>query len=247
MNPVTVEYVLGSTQHANTVKDGVLMIKLVSAELFERWRQAINTGELNHVVLSGPGVCTGWRIQVARRVVFQERPPIHEQDAMCQRQAALRIVQEGTYHAEEVSPYNLIQEWVEKDKHYPWRVLVVCTLLNRTHGRGVRPIVDQLFEKCPNPIVMLDADLTDILQPLGLKNMRNKRLKHLTQDYLANVPYDKMAGVGKYGTDCLRIFCGGETNIDTDDKWLEPYLKWRRAGGHAVVWEWDAHYQWRDA
>lgn len=246
MNPLTVSYVLPSTQHANHVSGDTLMIKTLSAEMFEKWRQSINAGEINHVILSGM-VAHGWRIQVNRRVMFLERPTISADDAVAQRQASVRIVQEGTFSPEEISPYNLIQEWVEKDKHYPWRVLVVCTLLNRTHGRQIRPIVDELFRRCPNPIAMLDADITDILQPLGLKNMRNKRLKDLTQDYLAGVPYTEMAGVGKYGVDCLKIFCGGMTDVETADRWLEPYLEWRRAGGHPVMWDKDGYEEWRAA
>src|SRR6185369_4151215 len=66
-----------------------------------------------------------------------------------------------------VSPLGLLQERVARDRHYPWRVLVVCALLNRTHRRQVRPMFEELFERAPTPEAMLGADLSDLLRPLG--------------------------------------------------------------------------------
>ena len=40
------------------------------------------------------------------------------------------------------SPFNTVQEQQAGKPREPWRILVVCALLNRTHGRQVRPMVD---------------------------------------------------------------------------------------------------------
>lgn len=243
MKPLLVEY---QSRAPAQVPQTTLVIRMLSAEMFEPWKKAINTGMIDQVIIAGPAVCTGWRIFVDREVKFMERPILGEQDAIAQRQAQMRIVTRGEMAVETISPYNLIQEWVDRDKHYPWRVLVTCTLLTRTHGRVVRNVIEVLFQRCPSPRDMLEQDITDILQPLGLKNMRSKRLREITTDYLNKVPFDQMRGLGQYAHDALKLFCWGQTEgVSPNDTWLTPYLEWRRQGGRAVTWDREGYEAWR--
>lgn len=148
-----------------------------------------------------------------------------------------------------ISPLNTIQELVDRDKHYPWRVLVVCTLLNQTHGRGVRPMVDEFFSRTPNPQNMLltpHDDVIDLLRPLGFYNRRYRTLMLMTQDYMRGMPLDRLHGVGPYARDAIMLFVEGKLDeLRSHDTWLRPYREWRLAGGAAVEWDRPGHMQWR--
>lgn len=137
------------------------------------------------------------------------------------------------------SPLNCIQELVERDEHYPWRVMTVCVMLNQTHGRQVRPMFGRFFELWPRPIdfVMADGDqVRGLIAPLGFKNRRFLTLLRMTEDYLRNVPYEQCYGIGKYARDAIALFVHGRTDVEPFDTWLEPYLKWRLAGGPRLLW-----------
>jgi methyl-CpG-binding domain protein 4 len=138
-----------------------------------------------------------------------------------------------------------MQEFVAKDKHYPWRVLVVCLLLNRTHGRVARTAIQQLMERCPQPEDLLETDIGDILKPLGLQTVRGQRLRAMTREYLAGKPFSEMTGIGPYALDSLDIFCWGSTALDPSDQWLKPYLEWRKMGGDAPKWDYAGYKAWR--
>jgi hypothetical protein len=147
------------------------------------------------------------------------------------------------------SPLDTIQEQVAKDLHYPWRVLVVCTFLNQTHGRGVRPMIHEFFRRVPMPEDMIGVEheqIDDLLRPLGFKNRRFVTLYRMTRDYLDGKPYREMYGVGPYALDSIDLFVEGKTDgLNPKDTWLRPYLAWRRAGGEAVRWDRDGHMKWR--
>ena len=134
-----------------------------------------------------------------------------------------------------MSPHALVQERVARDRHYPWRVLVCCALLNLTSGAQVRPVIGPLFERCPTPDSMLLADLSDLLSPLGLQRRRANVLRRLTWDYLAGKA-PLCYGCGQYALDAWALFVEGRTDLDPADHWLRPYLDWRLSGGPAVSW-----------
>lgn len=148
------------------------------------------------------------------------------------------------------SPLNTIQELVGRDLHYPWRVLVVCTLLNQTHGRGVRPMIDEFFKIVPTPDAMMHVEkeaIDHLLRPLGFHNRRYVTLCRMTRDYLNGRQYREMYGVGPYALDSIDLFVHGRTDaLNPKDTWLRPYLTWRRAGGHAVQWDKAGHEAWRE-
>lgn len=138
-----------------------------------------------------------------------------------------------------ISPLALVQERVERDHHYPWRVLVCCALLNRTHGRQVRPMFQQLFRLCPTPLAMRVVEtelLVELIRPLGLYNRRAAALKRLTCDYMAGKPPEQCHGVGQYALDAWAIFVEGRVDLDPADHYLKPYLEWRKQHGYNTQW-----------
>lgn len=138
-----------------------------------------------------------------------------------------------------VSPIGLVQERVERDCHYPWRVLVCCALLNRTTGAQVRAMFEAFFRACPTPAALLLADdgvLLPMLQPLGLYNRRLSLLRRLTRDYRDGKPPEECHGVGQYALDAWAIFVEGRTDLEPADHMLKPYLEWRKANGYNTQW-----------
>ena len=86
-----------------------------------------------------------------------------------------------------VSPYGLIEEdrLVFSD---PFKLLVVCQLLNKTGATMVRHVVyrEDFFGKYPSPKSLMDADpeaLGALLRPLGLWRRRVAGLKRFAREF----------------------------------------------------------------
>lgn len=142
------------------------------------------------------------------------------------------------------SPFDLLQERQLGMPYQNWRILVVCALLNRTHGRQVRPIVEDLFETYPSPYAMIEACeasspyLLQLLTPLGLVNRRRHLLHQLSCRYLLISPEIegaisgewalRLPGCGQYAVDSLNIFSYGRLENPSSDTWLQRYVDWRR-------------------
>jgi adenine-specific DNA glycosylase len=91
----------------------------------------------------------------------------------------------------------------------PWHVLVGCLLLNMTTRTQVKKVLPELFVLCPRPEDLVDVDderLVALLTPLGLVNRRVRALCNLTDDYLNDVPLDKIRHCGPYCRDSYRVF-----------------------------------------
>ena len=127
------------------------------------------------------------------------------------------------------SPYGLLQEdyWPEQ-----WKILVCCLLLNQTSRRQVDPMIDEFFERYPNPKAIMNADeesLRQLLQPLGLYNRRVNTLKKFSEGFVANgwSTAGDLYGCGKYADDAWRIFCKGDwQNVVPNDHALNEYHDW---------------------
>jgi methyl-CpG-binding domain protein 4 len=84
--------------------------------------------------------------------------------------------------------YGLIQERI-RDSLYALVVQVI--LWNQTHGRAARPVLFAILTLYPTPFHLSQAkldELTSMLQPLGLHNIRAKRLIALAEAWLAAPP-----------------------------------------------------------
>lgn len=114
----------------------------------------------------------------------------------------------------------------------PWRVLVVCALLNLTSREQVMPLVAGLFDQWPGPKDMECAgpELEEYLRPLGLSEQRAKRLRLMAHDYqraevLSRTIVQKIHGCGQYAADSFEIFCRGNLNITPSDGVLADYVR----------------------
>ncbi|GER40827.1 DNA glycosylase superfamily protein [Striga asiatica] len=109
------------------------------------------------------------------------------------------------------SPFNLLQE-----DHFfdPWRVLVICMLLNRTTGLQARKVLSDFFHLCPNAetaIKISTEDIEEVIRSLGLYKKRALGIQQFSHEYLNEswTHVTELTGVGKYAADAHAIFCTG--------------------------------------
>lgn len=114
----------------------------------------------------------------------------------------------------------------------PWRVLVVCALLNLTGRDQVRPMLDELFDRWPNPEAMARAgtDFEEFLQPLGLGEQRARRLRRMSEEYmglevLSGWHVEQIHACGSYSADAFRVFCQGDLSSLPGDRVLREYVE----------------------
>ncbi|GMH28989.1 hypothetical protein Nepgr_030832 [Nepenthes gracilis] len=126
------------------------------------------------------------------------------------------------------SPFNLLQE---DHVHDPWRVLVICMLLNITTGPQVRKVLSNLFALCPDAPTAADFDTMEIervIQSLGLQKKRAAMIQRFSREYMSDgwTHVTQLHGVGKYAADAYAIFCTGMWNqVTPNDHMLNYYWK----------------------
>lgn len=85
------------------------------------------------------------------------------------------------------SPLHLIQEAYPD----PWQHIACCVLCSRTSGGpAVRQAIAALLQRLPSPSAVLDAeeaDVRELLHPLGLQDTRFAALRALSRDFLEKV------------------------------------------------------------
>lgn len=129
------------------------------------------------------------------------------------------------------SGLNLIQE---EYRESPWKMLVACMMLNRTTGKQVRPVLEELFSRWPNKEALAAADdceLRNVIAPCGMQAKRSIFLRKMSALY-GKVPVQNLPGVGKYATDSWKLFQLGEVP-QVMDKQLKRYVTWLKLNGHA--------------
>jgi len=111
-----------------------------------------------------------------------------------------------------------IVTWYNKNKReFPWRktrdpfnLLVAEVLLQRTSAKKVEPIYKKIIARYPTIEILKEAnkkDLSEIIRPLGLQNIRSDKLINIARTIATNfngkVPNDKQSlkeikGIGDY-------------------------------------------------
>jgi methyl-CpG-binding domain protein 4 len=138
----------------------------------------------------------------------------------------------------QTSPYNLLQEQLRGD---PWKLLVACIMLNRTHNRQVKEIIWKFFERWPDWQTVVGAgkeefqkETKPMIKSLGFMNRRADSLWNMTEDYWMFRPdlfrhhIDKISGVGKYARDSFNMFVNGYLVEGATDKKLQLYVDWAK-------------------
>lgn len=122
--------------------------------------------------------------------------------------------------------FGLIQE-----KYWPdgWKILVCCLCLNLTKRAQMEPVVEEMFQRWPNAQALVsapDADLEDLIRPLGMQRKRTRTLKRMSAEYAAGgwKQAKELHGIGKYGDDAYRIFIQGDWRaVQPNDHALNDY------------------------
>ncbi|KAF8038261.1 hypothetical protein BT93_B0957 [Corymbia citriodora subsp. variegata] len=120
----------------------------------------------------------------------------------------------------------------ESHWHDPWRVLVICMLLNVTTGKQTAQYLDALFKEYPDATKAAEASvetLESIIQALGLKRKRARMIIRLSREYLDEswTHVTQLHGVGKYAADAYAIFCTGKwKEVNPLDHKLQDYWEY---------------------
>ncbi|KAK1663733.1 hypothetical protein QYE76_051892 [Lolium multiflorum] len=127
------------------------------------------------------------------------------------------------------SPHNLLQEKYASD---PWKVIVICMLLNLTQGKQVKNIIEGFFKRYPDAHSAINADpekMEGYLAYLGLQHVKTTRIQKFSKEYVEKewTHIYELCGVGKYAADAYAIFCAGRAiEVVPEDHKLVDYWKY---------------------
>ncbi|KAF5734507.1 hypothetical protein HS088_TW16G00956 [Tripterygium wilfordii] len=146
-------------------------------------------------------------------------------------EAYLRKTSDNTWRPPR-SEFGLLQE---DHVHDPWRVLLICILLNRTSGKQVREAIPGLFALCPNAKAATEvgtAEIERVIEKLGLQKKRSVMIQRFSREYMEEgwTHVTQLHGVNKYAADAHAIFCTGKWDRVTPcDYMLDYYWKFLRS------------------
>ena len=111
-----------------------------------------------------------------------------------------------------------------------WQHMVGVMCLNLTTGKQVKKVLPKLFKRYPNATSFIrgrESTQRNMIKDLGMSNVRVKRLRKMSLDFLSWDRKDatKLYGIGKYGSDSYRIFYKDEIPNNIQDSELKRYVK----------------------
>lgn len=111
-----------------------------------------------------------------------------------------------------------------------WQHMVAVIMLNQTGRKPVKNVFPIFMAQWPSPfrfIQATDEEVREVIWPLGLVNVRLRRLRGMTQDFFTwnHRDADVLYGIGKYGSDSYEIFFKQNYAVEPTDKELLRYLK----------------------
>jgi len=115
-------------------------------------------------------------------------------------------------------------------KSKAWQHMVAVIMLNQTGRKPVKTVLPVFLDRWPDPFSFLwasEQEIKEVIWPLGMVNVRTKRLVRMTEDYLTwdGVDATMLYGIGKYGSDSYQIFFKRNYNVEPTDKELKRYLQ----------------------
>jgi len=111
-----------------------------------------------------------------------------------------------------------------------WEHMIGVIMLNQTGRKPVKMVLPKFLYYFPTPKKLIHADenfVKRIIEPLGMVNIRYKRILQMSKDYLLWDGNDAtmLYGIGKYGSDSYEIFFKKNYKVKPTDKELIRYLK----------------------
>lgn len=111
-----------------------------------------------------------------------------------------------------------------------WQHMVAVIMLNQTGRKPVKTVFPIFINKWSNIhqfLLSSPEEVKEVIWPLGMGNVREKRLRRMTEDFFTWNGDDatKLYGIGKYGSDSYEIFFKQNYSVQPTDKELIRYLK----------------------
>jgi methyl-CpG-binding domain protein 4 len=112
-----------------------------------------------------------------------------------------------------------------------WQHMVAVIMLNQTGRKPVKTVFPIFMNKWLTPMsfmMSLPEEVKEIIWPLGMGNVREHRLRRMTQDLVTwwnFVDATELYGIGKYGSDSYEIFFKQNYSVQPTDKELIRYLR----------------------
>jgi adenine-specific DNA glycosylase len=116
-----------------------------------------------------------------------------------------------------------------------WQHMVAVIMLNQTGRKPVKTVFPIFVDRWRTPDAFYRAfsyfgqeqEIRDIIWPLGMVNVRYKRLCRMTEDFLTWDHDDAtlLHGIGRYGSDSYEIFFKRNHSVEPTDKELQRYLR----------------------
>lgn len=111
-----------------------------------------------------------------------------------------------------------------------WEHMIGVIMLNQTGRKPVKTVLPIFLDLWPTPkdfLVAHHMTVKKVIRPLGMTNVRYKRLRQMTIDYLTwdGIDATMLYGIGKYGSDSYEIFFKQNYAVKPTDKELIRYLK----------------------
>jgi len=126
-----------------------------------------------------------------------------------------------------------------------WQHMVAVIMLNQTGRKPVKTVLPEFLDRWRTHYAFYHAfthfdqsqEIQDIIRPLGMVNVRYRRLTGMTEDFLTwdGIDATKLYGIGRYGSDSYEIFFKQNYSVNPTDKELQRYLR------EEIVPAWD-HY-----
>ena len=125
----------------------------------------------------------------------------------------------------------MVQEQLPgKEEHVRiWQHMVAVIMLNQTGRKPVKTVLPIFLHKWPTPMRFMMSTpekVKEIIWPLGMMNVRENRIRRMTQDLVTWWNFNdatELYGIGQYGSESYRIFFKGE-RFEPQDKELRRYL-----------------------
>jgi len=111
-----------------------------------------------------------------------------------------------------------------------WQHMVAVIMLNQTGRKPVKSVFPVFMSKWRTPhgfSLATEDEVKNVIWPLGMVNVRYKRLCRMTEDFLTwdHTDAKQLYGIGKYGSDSYEIFFKRNYSVEPTDKELCRYLR----------------------